>query len=118
MTKDDLKVCNLTYLFELAKGDTAFVKEMIEVFLAENPQQMQNLEKNIAEQNFAGIKQQTHKLRSSIPYMGLDSVVGDKVVEMEELAGKSSDIEQIKQDFDTVKSTFEEAYEELRSITI
>jgi HPt (histidine-containing phosphotransfer) domain-containing protein len=118
MTRDDLKVCNLSYLFELAKGDTEFVKEMIEVFLTENPQEMQKLEKNIADQNFAGIKQQTHKLRSSIPYMGLDAVVGEKVIEMEDLAGKSLNIEQIKDNFVKVKNTFDRAYEELRSITI
>jgi len=118
MTNDELKVCNLTYLFELAKGDTDFVKEMISVFLSENPQQMQQLEKNIAEQNFAGIRQQTHKLRSSIPYMGLDTLIGEKVVEMEDLASRSSNIEQIKENFAKVKSTFDQAYKELRSITI
>lgn len=114
MITGNFKVCNLDYLFELAKGDDGFVREMIGVFLNENPVEIQLLEKYVSVKNYPGIKQQTHKLRSSIPYMGLDNIIGNEVMETEELAGKATGIAQIEKNFQKIKSTCEQAYEDLR----
>jgi hypothetical protein len=114
MNTGNFKVCNLDYLFELAKGDDGFVKEMISVFLNENPGEIKLLEKYVSEKNYSGIKQQTHKLRSSIPYMGLESVIGKEVTETEELASQSIGIEKIEENFRKIKSTCDLAYADLR----
>jgi HPt (histidine-containing phosphotransfer) domain-containing protein len=114
----NLKTCNLDYLFELAKGDMEFVKEMIQVYLEENSGELDNLGLQVKRKNFSQIRQIAHKLRSSIPYVGLDMLIGDEVQEMEELARQEKDIEIIEEYYRKIRKVSDEAIAELRAVKI
>jgi HPt (histidine-containing phosphotransfer) domain-containing protein len=118
MTPHDLKTCNLNYLFELAKGDMAFVREMIEVFLEESEGEMDNLSRAIDGKDFEQIRQVAHKLRSSIPYVGLDILIGDAVAEIEDLGKDGGSIDEVKNLFKKVKSVSAEAVKELKTLQV
>jgi HPt (histidine-containing phosphotransfer) domain-containing protein len=118
MIKPELKTCNLDYLFELAKGDMGFVKEMIEVFLSENGEELDNLEKAIKLKDYPAIGHISHKLRSSIPYVGLDLIIGDEMMKIEHLAKNEDDIEEIQTHFDKVSETSRNAIEELKGLKL
>jgi CheY-like chemotaxis protein len=107
------KVVDLDYLNELSKGDKTFVKEMIALFLSENPEEIKSLETAIADRNNKQIETSAHKLRSTIPFVGLDKVIGEKVCEIEKLAGEKADIKEIESNFVTVKNACEKACLEL-----
>jgi HPt (histidine-containing phosphotransfer) domain-containing protein len=107
------KVVNLDYLTELSKGNKAFVKEMIALFLSENPEEMKTLEAGIVNGNHDQIKTMAHKLKSTIPFVGLDKVIGDKVSEIETLAANKGDIKEIESRFAVIKKACEKAYLEL-----
>jgi hypothetical protein len=85
--KDDAqKVTNLDYLLKLSKGNDEFVKDMITIFLEENPAEIRTLEKAIEDRNFRQINAAAHKLRSTVPFVGIDKMISGDISEIEHLA--------------------------------
>ncbi len=80
------KVTNLDYLIKLSKGNEQFVKEMIRIFLEENPGEITTLENAIREEDYALINSAAHKLRSTVPFVGIDKEIADDISEIEQLA--------------------------------
>jgi HPt (histidine-containing phosphotransfer) domain-containing protein len=107
------KVTNLEYLNQISKGNRKFECEMIKIFLAENPPEIKALQKCIHERNFLLIKAAAHKLKSTLPFVGLDKILGNDVTEMEMLAESGSGIERIEKIFFKVKEMCDKAYMEL-----
>src|SRR3954463_16818641 len=83
---NDNRVTNLDYLIKLSKGNEQFVKEMIRIFLEENPGEINTLEKAIREHDYSLINSAAHKLRSTVPFVGIDKVIADDISEIEQLA--------------------------------
>lgn len=108
------KVVNIEYLKELSKGNTKFVDEMIRIFLVENPEEIKFLEKKIAEEDYDQIKATTHKLRSTLPYIGLDSLVEGEITQIEGLAAKKTGLDQIRVLFTKIKEMCDKACAELQ----
>ncbi|MCE9539158.1 MAG: hypothetical protein K8R85_08065 [Bacteroidetes bacterium] len=114
MNTDSNKVTNLDYLAELSKGSMQFVNEMIEIFLVESPLELSLLEKGILEKNFDLVRASAHKMRSTIPFVGIDKIIMAEMIEMERLAAIRSDFPQIELLFVKVKDVYLKAIEELK----
>ncbi|MES2286199.1 MAG: hypothetical protein V4547_10965 [Bacteroidota bacterium] len=114
MTTDSNKVTNLDYLTELSKGSIQFINEMIEIFLVESPLELSLLEKGIVEKNFDLVRASAHKMRSTIPFVGIDKIIMTEMVEIERLAAIHSDFPQIEILFAKVKEVYLKAIEELK----
>lgn len=114
MPTDSNKVTNLDYLIELSKGSTQFVSEMIGIFLVESPLELSLLEKGITEKNFDLVRASAHKMRSTIPFVGIDKVIMPEMIEIERLAAIHSDFPQIEILFAKVKDVYQKAMEELK----
>jgi HPt (histidine-containing phosphotransfer) domain-containing protein len=110
------RVTNLDYLHSLSKGNTSFVQEMIRIFLEETPEEIHLMEKAIADQDYDLVKSTAHKLKSTIPFVGLDKLIDREVTEIEELATKKTDIQKIALEFDKIKKACERACLELMPI--
>ena len=108
------KVTNLDYLTELAKGDVSFITEMIHIFLEENPEEVRTLEQAIQENNYENIKSISHHMKSTIPFVGLDLLIGKDLMDIEKLAGEKTGIETIKTLFVNVKTVCGKAFNELK----
>ena len=108
------KVTNLTYLKELSKGNTTFVSEMLEIFCAENPLELQSLEKAVEDSDYDQIQSVSHHMRSTMPFVGLDIHIGKELAEIEQLSKTSSGIQTIRFDFVKIKSVCHKALEELK----
>jgi HPt (histidine-containing phosphotransfer) domain-containing protein len=115
-TKNLEKIVNLDYLTQLSKGNTKFVKEMVKIFLSENPEEINALENGIQRRDFDAIKATAHKLRSTIPFIGLDKVIEKEVSQMEELAESRSGIEKMETLFSKIKEKCERAWFELQPV--
>jgi HPt (histidine-containing phosphotransfer) domain-containing protein len=92
----DTRVTDLAYLTTLSKGDTLFIKEMIRIFLEENPREVLALETSIRENNFEGINVAAHKLRSTAPFVGIDKLIEKNLGEMIALAENNSILKKIE----------------------
>ena len=108
------KVTNLNYLTELAKGDVSFITEMIRIFLEENPEEVKTLEQAIQENNYENIKSISHHMKSTIPFVGIDLLIGKDLVDIEKLATEKTGLEVIKTLFSNVKTVCEKAFNELK----
>src|SRR5687768_5661347 len=84
--KQGSKVTDLDYLLKLAKGNQQFVKDMIRIFLEENPAEIGTLETAIRERDFRLINAAAHKLRSTVPFVGIDKIISGEISEIEALA--------------------------------
>jgi|SRR6185437_10528165 len=109
------KVIDLSYLNEISKGDKNFIKEMIDIFLSETPEEIKQLEEAIAKTNFEKIRAVCHHMKSTVPFVGLDIVIGKELAEIENLALERKGIEIIVANFSKIKTTFQQAYQELGS---
>ncbi|HWY10113.1 MAG TPA: Hpt domain-containing protein [Bacteroidia bacterium] len=110
------KIIDLSYLIEVSKGNKTFVKEMITLFLSENPEEIRSLETGIRNKDYGLIKATAHKLRSTIPFIGLDKVIEKEVVQIETLAADKSGIEEIEKLFTKIKEACQKACVELMPV--
>lgn len=108
-------IINLDYLIELSKGNTKFVEEMIEIFLTENPEEIRQLEEGINTKNYELIKASAHKMKSTIPFVGLDAIIGENLLEIERLCTERGDIQLIMKLFSKVKNVCLQGIEELQN---
>ncbi|MCW3075902.1 MAG: response regulator [Bacteroidetes bacterium] len=115
---NDKKIIDLTYLIGLSKGDNGFVKKMITVFLEETPKEVDVLEESVNQTDYEVIKASAHKLKSTIPFIGLDKIIGKEVNEIESLARENSGIENIRASFKKIKESFELASAELEAFML
>lgn len=107
------KVTNLTYLNEISKGDANFIKEMISIFLSESPDEISQLGKAITSVNFDKIRSVSHHMKSTIPFVGLDLLIGKELEQIEDLALNKKDIQTISTHFLKVQAVCQQAYQEL-----
>jgi HPt (histidine-containing phosphotransfer) domain-containing protein len=90
------KVTNLGYLDELSKGDPEFVKQMIRIFLEENPREIKMLEEGIRNKDMSAINMAAHKLRSTLPFVGIDAHVAKEIEEIEAIAVDGSAVQKLE----------------------
>ena len=80
------KLTDLTFLNELADGNKEFIKKMLEIYVKQTPENIGSLETFAADNNYDGISSVAHKMRSSVPYVGLAEV--EKLLEKLEFEAK------------------------------
>ena len=80
------KLTDLTFLNELADGNKEFIKKMLEIYVKQTPENIGSLETFAADNNYDGISSVAHKMRSSVPYVGLGEV--EKLLEKLEFEAK------------------------------
>jgi CheY-like chemotaxis protein len=81
---------DLNYIIQLANGDKAFIRKMVELFIMENKLELDKLE--IARQtgNITDAKQIMHHMRSTIAFFGLESKLDPLFRSFEQDASQAS----------------------------
>ncbi len=105
---------NLSYLEGLAKGNRAFMKEILDEFAKQVPENLKDLKQSIKANAFGRIRNNIHKLKSSLPLVGLDHLT-PLSIEMEDLARKERGLDRIRENFDTIRKACEAALESLKT---
>jgi HPt (histidine-containing phosphotransfer) domain-containing protein len=108
------RVTNLDYLTELSKGNQQFIQDMINIFLEENPVEIELLSESVKEKQFESIKTYSHKLKSTVPFVGIGRFLDDDIAEMEELALQKENMPRIELLFENVRKVCQKAWEELK----
>lgn len=78
-------VCDFTYLSEMMDGKTHLIKEIMDAFLKQVPEELQAINNAITKTDYATIKSFAHTMKSSVSIMGI-SVLTPILQEMEDLA--------------------------------
>lgn len=114
--------CDLTYLSEMTGGKKQLIKEIIDVFLQQVPNELKSINDAILTTDFITIKNFAHTMKSSVSIMGISSL-SPILNEMEELSKQAIDssisiatsIKKIKQLNEQLNSIAKQAIEEIES---
>jgi len=107
-------VCNLNYLSEMMAGKKSLIKEIIDVFLKQMPEELQAINDAVAKTDYPVIRGLAHTMKSSVSIMGI-SVLTPVLQEIVDLAKASGDIEKIKELNQKVNLIGKQAIEEIES---
>jgi HPt (histidine-containing phosphotransfer) domain-containing protein len=88
-------MCNLTYLNEMTGGKKTLIKEIIDAFLIQVPEELMIISEAVIKEDYTTIKNVAHTMKSSLSIMGI-SILGPVLHHMEELGAMGMDIEKIK----------------------
>jgi HPt (histidine-containing phosphotransfer) domain-containing protein len=96
------QLVSLDYLAQLSGGDKAFEKQILEQFLVQMPEEVQQLEQAIENKDFETVKQTAHSLKSTVGYVGLSEELHPPLDRLEKDAVKEVDVN-FQVDLDHVK---------------
>jgi PAS domain S-box-containing protein len=68
------KIIDLSFLNNLADGNIDFVKKMLEIYVKQTPENLAGLELTLLDKDYSELAAIAHKMRSSVPYVGLKEV--------------------------------------------
>lgn len=111
--KNTEKVSNLSYLSETMGGNKKLIKEIMDVFLNQVPEELSRLNKAVQETDFPTIRNFSHTMKSSVSIMGI-TALASILKEMEDLARNGTDIEKIRGLNQQLNTICEQAVKEIR----
>ena len=113
--QSESKIINLDRLYEMANGSNQFIKEMIEIFIEQNPVDLKEIATAIAINDFETIEAVSHRMKSSVGFIGLDYLLVT-LTNIENSGSSASGIDDIKKEFEKVKKSSETAIQELKLV--
>ncbi|WP_121352364.1 ATP-binding protein [Flavisolibacter nicotianae] len=108
-------IISMDYLNELSGGDKTFERQILEQFLVQMPEELQQLEDAIENKAFDLIKQTSHSLKSTVGYVGLSEELHPPLdrIEKDAINGEESNF---RVDLDYVKNHCDRAKAEVESL--
>jgi HPt (histidine-containing phosphotransfer) domain-containing protein len=88
------KVCDLNNLIETMSGKKPLIKEIMDAFLIQAPEELTSIKTAIEKTDYAGIKNYAHTMKSTVSILGVSSLM-PILKEMEDLATKGTDMQRI-----------------------
>lgn len=111
-----IHITNLHYLNELFHANPEMIDRMIQLFVKQNPLEIQKLEQAVYLQDTEAIQAIAHKIKSNIHFVGLDLIVGDQLSKLENLEESKLIPPQIEKIFAEIREACFKAIQELESI--
>lgn len=105
---------SFAFLKQQTGNNIEFIEEMIHLFLGHNPGNVKGLEVAIEQGDFDTVRKITHVLRNEVAFFGLQTVIGDRLQRMEQLAGTREAMAEIGNHFSMVKVVCAAAVVELQ----
>ena len=107
-------IINPDHLYSLSRGNNAFIKDIVQLFLDQNPLEINEIEKAIQQQNYASISSIAHKMKTSVGFIGIDQLLAplNKLEKSAIAQGNTNDINLL---FEEIKTTCNKAIIELSS---
>lgn len=107
---------DLRFLDETTGGDAELKAVLVEIILREAPEELAQIERWCAEQNWARLGAIAHKFKSNVTYMGLYDIA-DTIKNVQLYAEQRSHLDELPDMVQKVKAVCEVALEELRLLT-
>lgn len=76
---------DLSYLKTFSGGDKVLIAEMMERFIIDAPEQLQNIENSIEQKNWKSTYKNLHNFKSSVNFIAIQDIK-NLVLEMEKIA--------------------------------
>ena len=83
---------NLSYLESMAGGDPEIIQEMKDIFIAQVPEFIENLNRYLREGQYIELGKEAHKAKSSVMIMGMNQLGKDlKTLQLATIAGTNEE---------------------------
>lgn len=106
------KIVNLDFLIRSMKGKKEVIRDTIDIFLQQAPEDLSAINEAVSNTDFLSIRKSSHKMKSTVSLMGI-SVMANILEEMEILSTASKEIERIKTLNHSLKILSEQAIQEI-----
>jgi len=106
-------IYSLNKLNEMADGDEDFILSVISVFLEEVPQDLEALEKAIAEGDYESTYKLAHKIKPNVDLLGMEQTRA-VALEIENLGKDAANKDQIEARFPILKQDILQVISELQ----
>ncbi len=106
---------DLSYLKDVASGSDEFMIDMIDLFLDQTPAYFEQIERFIAEGNWAKVADIAHKVKPTLAFMGVDSA-RESMAEIEQNARNVINLETISPAFQILKDMSVQLYKQLEEV--
>jgi HPt (histidine-containing phosphotransfer) domain-containing protein len=84
---------DLNYLESITGGDPEVIKEMKDLFIAQVPEFIENLNKYLKEGRYLELGKEAHKAKSSVMIMGMEELSKDmKTLQLATIAGTNEEL--------------------------
>lgn len=107
------KVYSLTMIYGIAGGDEGFVKRMMQLFLDTIPLSLQEMQHQVALQNWAQVGKLAHKMKSTIDSMGI-SQLKNIIREIEHNSKRGEHIGQLSAQVNLVEAVMNTCVEQVK----
>lgn len=107
---------NLDYLHKQTKNNDKLIREMIAIFIAQNPEDTKRLMIAMNHRNGDSLYKTTHNLRNTISFFGLQPILNATLLRIEQNAMKGLFNDDLLQDVNYVSLICKRAVEQLRAI--
>lgn len=104
---------DLTYLREISDGDQDFINDMIETFLEETPNDIEQMKVELNASNWLGLSKVAHKMKSSIKMFGFETLK-NQVLFLEQSGKKNENIDVLPEKVNEFLKGLDDAMDELR----
>jgi HPt (histidine-containing phosphotransfer) domain-containing protein len=108
-------VINQDHLNTLSRGNKKFIKEIVDIFLEQNPIEISELETAIQNKDYPTIRSISHKMKTSVGFIGITQLLPE-LTKIENLAINEGDISSIQVIFSHAKIICQQATIELKAI--
>jgi CheY-like chemotaxis protein len=109
------QLTNLSNLRKMSNNDEQFVNDMIETFITNTPEILDDMNKALAKESWKDVGALAHKLKPNLAFMGIDSLQ-ELVINVEKSGKTSNNLEQLPDDTRMLVSKVREAIEELAKL--
>ena len=113
MSKSAYEFINLEYMEMMSDGDESMKKVMLEMLIAELPEELQKMSTHVADANWEELSSVSHKMKSTLAFVGNDSMTNaNKEIELS--TKSNSDITKIPALMEVLEKVSPSVLEELR----
>jgi len=110
----NLQSTNLDYVEEISGGDKDFKKELIQIFMKQIPEFLENMNKFLTEMNYPELAKEAHTAKSSVLIFRMEET-GTMLKEIQ-LKAEKNQVDSIPDMIEKVKNNLENALKELTDV--
>lgn len=113
MEEEEFKEADLHYLEDFTSGNKAVIEEIITLFLAQTPEDMNTLKHFVLQEDWEGAKSMAHHMKPTLTYVGAESL-REILLSFEKMILHHADPLKISQAFEVMEQRFTALYEDLQ----
>jgi len=109
------KFTDLAFLKIQTRNNDAVIKDMIALFIDENPRDVKDLFAAITSADHISVYKKLHSLKNNIALFGIDKCIESDLLQLDEAIQKNTSMDEIKKHFHQIETCCKMAVEELKN---